>query len=347
MKKIVFFVLGVFLIVASGAAANAADLRVTPVWSGTMHDNVFNFAKRGDEYWAVANFGLLVKRSADASWTRAVKSEGGALLAIAFSPAGDGVAVGQNGVIMEAKPNSQEWTPHDSGIKDRLLGVAVSSRGDFVAVGAFGTILYRAAGSSDWKKVELPATNTDAELPHLYDAFFVTDDDAIVVGENQTLIELSKGTAATQIRLGQSAKPGEAANAETGAVTPSLFAIVYCDDTLIATGQRGVLLTKPLAPENKGKDAGSKGLLADWQLSTIDGNPDIYGLACLPTGTLVGVSNNGVILSATRHGAAFDWQRHSVGTSAEWLSAAAVINNNSVYVSGPSKILEVSFSDGK
>lgn len=357
MKKIGLLIFGLAFAAASAMPARAADLNVKTGWTGTTHDNIFAFAKRGDQYWAVSNWGLLLKRAGDSPWNKVTKSAGGSLLGIAFSPAGEGVAVGQNGVILEAKPNSDEWSPANSPVKDRLLAVASSSRGDFVAVGAFGTILYRAAGSSDWKKVEMQATSADAELPHVYDAIFVSDDDAVLVGENSLMIELKKGAVAAQVRFGETAKPQAKGKAEeqaggaeeqTGAVTPSLFTITYCDGALVASGQRGMVLTRVLAPEDKGKDVGGKGLLADWQTSSISGNPDLYGLTCLRTGSLVGVSNNGLILTAVRHGSAFEWQPHSVGTSAEWLSSAIPVDNsNSVYVGGPSKILEVSFGDGK
>lgn len=353
MNKIGLLILGLALVAASAGPARAGDLNVKTVWSGTTHDNIFAFAKRGDEYWAVSNWGLLLRRGSEASYTKAVKSDGGALLGIAFSPAGDGIAVGQNGVILEAKPNSEQWSPIASPTKDRLLGVASSSRGDFVAVGAFGTILYRAAGSSDWKKVEMQTASADAELPHVYDAIFVSDDDAILVGENSTMIDLKNGAIAAQIRVGEKppgqdkGKPeAQGGEEQTGTVTPSLFTITYCDGALVATGQRGLVMTRMLAPETKGKDVAGKGLLSDWQTSSISGNPDLYGLTCLPTGSLVGVSNNGLILTASRRGSAFEWQPHSVGTSAEWLSSAIPVDN-SVYVGGPAKILEVSFSDGK
>lgn len=356
MNKIAVLLVALALAAASALPARAGDVNINTVWTGTLHDNIFALAKRGDEYWAVSNWGLLLKRGNEPAFAKATKSDGGALLGIAFSAAGDGVAVGQNGVILEAKPNSDDWSAAASPTKERLLGVACNSRGDFVAVGAFGTILYRPSGASEWKKVEMQATSADAELPHVYDAIFVSDDDAILVGENSTMIDLKQGAIAAQIRIGETPKPqvkgkeptpaqDQGGDEQTGAVTPSLFTITYCDGALVATGQRGLVVTRMLAPENKGKDAG-KGLLADWQTSSINGNPDIYSVTCLPTGTMVGVSNNGLILTASRHGSAFEWQPHSVGTSAEWLSSAIPVDS-SAYVGGPAKILQVSFSNGK
>ncbi|HYA35766.1 MAG TPA: YCF48-related protein [Candidatus Binataceae bacterium] len=336
------------LLMALALASSAfADPDYKTQWSGTSHDNIFAFAKRGDELWACGSFGLLVKRTPDAQWTRVGLELDSALLDIAFSPAGDGVAVGQNGIILEAKPNSQEWTKRDSGVKDRLLGVAANKRGDFIAVGAFGAVVYKAAGTDSWKTINLPAEG-DADLPHLYSALFVSDDDALVVGESETLMTLNKGAGVQQLKLGVPAKGAEGKEAPSTAekVTPSLFALTYCNGMLVAGGQKGLVVRKRIELEGKNADS-AKGLLGDWQSSTIAGTPDIYGLTCTASGTLVAVSNNGVYLTATRNGDDLMWQSHNLGAGAEWLAAVLPFSNDSVLMASPSSVLEVSIGNGK
>lgn len=334
-------------------------------WSGTAHDSVFALARRGDELWAGTSFGLLLKRNSEPEWRTAIETQGRAVLGIGFSPQGDGVAVGQSGLLMDVKPNTERWTIVNSGVKDRLMWVVSNSRGDFLVVGAFGTVLYRPAGGQ-WQKVAVKSAG--GEERHLYSAIFVSDDEALIVGENETLMDFGKGKITQGVELGQppkSSKPGDAGQGDQGqeAVTPSLFAVTYCDGMLVAAGQRGLVLTKVLSTETKSvafaeKRAGAtqgkaevqtNGLLAGWQASGIAGDPDVYGLVCTPTGTLVGVSNNGTIVSGTRQaGTGIEWQTlYAKGLYAPWLSAALPAGDDSFLVAGPANIWEVSLSNGK
>ena len=251
MKKLAFIVFTLCLPALAWAATG--EPLATIQWNGTAHDGVFALARRGDELWAATNFGLLLKRGSK-PWETAVKSNGNALLGIGFSPQGDGIAVGQNGLLMEVKPNSENWKTQNSGVKHRLMWVASNSRGDFLVVGAFGTVLYRAAGSDQWQKVAVKSSQ--GEEPHLYGAFFVSDDEALVVGENESLLDFDKGNIVQQVELGQppasaSSKSSPGGDQGDTVVTPSLFTVTYCDGMLVAAGQRGLVLSKSLAAETK------------------------------------------------------------------------------------------------
>lgn len=362
MKKLALIVLTLCVPVLAWAATSG-QLAASAQWTGTAHDSVFAFAQRGDELWAATNFGLLLKRHSEPDWKTALQTHGAAVLAIGFSPQGNGVAVGQSGLLMEVQPNSARWTTESSGVKHRLMWVTSNSRGDFLVVGAFGTLLYRPAGSTQWQKIVVPSS--EGEEPHLYGAIFVSDDEALIVGENETLVDFDKGKVAQQVELGQPPKSAKPSNPDQdqgqGVVTPSLFGVTYCDGMLVAAGQRGLVLTKSLATEGKaapkakraaGKHAKaeqSNGLLADWQSSEIKGQPDVYGLVCTPTGTLVGVSNNGAVVSGTRQaGAGIEWQTLYVkGLYAPWLSAALPAGDDNFLLAGPGNIWEVSSSNGK
>ncbi len=366
MKKLAFIVFTLCLPALAWAATG--EPLATIQWNGTAHDGVFALARRGDELWAATNFGLLLKRGSK-PWETAVKSNGNALLGIGFSPQGDGIAVGQNGLLMEVKPNSENWKTQNSGVKHRLMWVASNSRGDFLVVGAFGTVLYRAAGSDQWQKVAVKSSQ--GEEPHLYGAFFVSDDEALVVGENESLLDFDKGNIVQQVELGQppasaSSKSSPGGDQGDTVVTPSLFTVTYCDGMLVAAGQRGLVLSKSLAAETKATpkpapkrargrkkpdkaDKQPTGLLADWHSAEISGQPDVYGLACTVGGTLIGVSNNGTIVTGTRQaGTDLAWQTiYAKGLYAPWLSAVLPSGNDNFLVAGPANIWEVSFSNGK
>lgn len=363
MKKLALIVLTLCVPVLAWAAT-PGGLAASAQWTGTAHDNVFALARRGDELWAATNFGLLLKRHSEPQWQTAFQTHGAAVLAIGFSPQGNGVAAGQGGLLMEVPPNSTQWKTDNSGVKHRLMWVASNSRGDFLVVGAFGTVLYRPAGAAQWQKIAVPSSQ--GEEPHLYGAIFVSDDEALIVGENETLIDFDKGKIAQKVELGQPPKSAKPSSSDEGGdqevVTPSLFAVTYCDGMLVAAGQRGLVLTKSLAAEGKAaapkagrpvrkhaKAEQATGLLADWQSSKIKGRHDVYGLVCTPTGTLVGVSNNGAMVSGTRQAnGSIDWQvLYAKGLYAPWLSAALPAGDDDFLVAGPGNIWQVSSSNGK
>jgi hypothetical protein len=364
MKKLALIVLTLCVPVLAWAAT-PAGLAASPQWIGTAHDSVFALARRGDELWAATNFGLLLKRHSEPQWQTAYETHGAAVLAIGFSPQGNGVAAGQSGLLLEVPPNSTQWKADNTGVKHRLMWVASNSRGDFLVVGAFGTVLYRPAGGTQWQKLAVPSS--EGEEPHLYGAIFVSDDEALIVGENETLIDFDKGKIAQKVELGQPPKSAKPSGSDQGSeqsqevVTPSLFAVTYCDGMLVAAGQRGLVLTKTLAAESKatpktGREAGkhakaeqATGLLAGWQSSEIKGQHDVYGLVCTPTGALVGVSNNGAMVSGTRQAnGGINWQvLYAKGLYAPWLSAALPAGDDDFLVAGPGTIWEVSSSNGK
>lgn len=328
------------LLVASGLSgpASAAPFVVMPSWLGTPHDMVFGMTMRGEQTWVVGSFGIMVKRTPQSPWKSISTTGGMAMLGIAFSPSGDGVAVGQSGSLYEVRAGYDTWTRHDIGTTERLFAVAASSKGEFVAVGSFGAIYDRPAGSNDWHQVN--ATWSGGTTPHLYGVMFADDTTAFVVGENETVITVKGGVATDVSDLGQSSKakaPAGNAGAQqeaeaaagiagAGPVEPSFFTIARCGNAIYASGQQGLLAVK------EGN--------ADWRTETIPGKPDLFGLTCTPGGQMVGTSA-GFLIVGTRENNEWSWQvRPVVPVRLDWIATAMPAGPDTLLLAGPAAVWE-------
>ena len=109
----------------------SAHLGFSLQWQLTPHDFAFAVAMRGDQPYAVGNFGILrgMPAGRDRTWAREtpaweqVADTGGeALLGIGFSPDGAGVkAAGQLGLMLGAAADSDNWQPIQSGRATQTL----------------------------------------------------------------------------------------------------------------------------------------------------------------------------------------------------------------------------------
>jgi len=318
-------------------SASAAPLAVMPSWLGTPHDMVFDITMRGEQTWAVGSFGVLVKRTPQSPWKVVSDTGGMAMLGIAFAPSGDGVAVGQAGSLYEVAAGYDTWTRHDVGTTERLFAVAASAKGEFVAAGSFGTILDRPAGSKEWRQVS--TTWSSGTTPHLYGVLFADDTTAIVVGEEETVVTVKGGVATDISDLGQSSKPKVPAGATpmqeaaaaagisgAGPVEPAFFTIAKCGGAIYASGQQGLLAVKQ----------GS----ANWQIQTVPGKPDFFGLTCTPDGQLVGTSA-GFLMVGKRQNNEWSWQeRPVVPVRLDWIASAMPIGPDALLLAGPAAVWE-------
>ncbi len=317
--------------------ASAAPFAVMPSWLGTPHDMVFSVAARGEQIWAGGSFGILVKRTAQSPWKLISDTGGMAMLGIAFAPSGDGVAVGQAGSLYEAATGYDTWTRHDVGTTERLFAVAASAKGEFVATGSFGTILDRPAGSKEWHQVN--TTWSSGTTPHLYGVVFADDTTAYVVGEDEAVVTV-KGGVATDIReLGHMSSPklppgttsmqeAAAAAGISGAapVDPAFFTIARCGGAIYASGQQGLLAIKQ----------GS----ADWQVQTIPGKPDFFGMTCTPDGRLVGTSA-GFLMVGKHQNDEWSWQEMPVvPVRLDWIASAMPVGPDTLLLAGPAAVWE-------
>jgi hypothetical protein len=318
-------------------AASAAPFAVIPSWLGTPHDMVFGLSMRGEQTWAVGSFGILVKRTPESPWKLVSDTGVLAMLAIAFAPNGDGVAVGQAGSLYEVAAGYDTWTRHDVGTTERLFAVAASAKGEFVAAGSFGTILDRPAGSKEWRQVS--TTWSGGTTPHLYGVLFADDTTAIVVGEDETVVTVKGGVATDISDLGQTDKPKVPAGATpmqeaaaaagisgAGPVEPAFFTIAKCGGAIYASGQQGLLAVKQ----------GS----ANWQIQTIPGKPDLFGLTCTPDGQLVGTSA-GFLVVGKRENNEWSWQeRPVVPVRLDWIASAMPVGPDALLLAGPAAVWE-------
>jgi photosystem II stability/assembly factor-like uncharacterized protein len=308
-----------------------------PAWLGTPHDMVFSLSMRGEQTWAVGSFGILVKRTPQSPWKLVSDTGGSAMLGIAFAPSGDGVAVGQAGNLYEVAAGFDTWTRHDVGTTERLFAVASSAKGEFVAVGSFGTILDRPAGSKEWRQVS--TTWNGGTTPHLYSVLFADDTTALVVGEDETVVTVKGGVATDISDLGQSSKPKvpaattpmqEAAAAAgisgAGPVEPAFFTIAKCGGAIYASGQQGLLAIKQGG--------------ANWQIETIPGKPDFFGLTCTPDGQLIGTSA-GFLVVGKRQNNEWVWQqRPVVPVRLDWIASAMPVGPDVLLLAGPAAVWE-------
>jgi hypothetical protein len=315
----------------------AAPFAVMPAWLGTPHDMVFDMAMRGEQTWVVGSFGILVKRTTQSPWKLISDTGGMAMLGIAFTPTGDGVAVGQAGSLYEVATGYDTWTRHDVGTTERLFAVAASAKGEFVAAGSFGTVLDRPAGSKQWHQVN--TTWGGGTTPHLYSVVFADDTTAYVVGEDEAVVTV-KGGIATEIRdLGQGSRPKVPAGATpmqeaaaaagisgAGPVEPAFFTMVKCGSAIYASGQQGLLAVK------QGN--------ADWQIQTIPGKPDFFGMTCTPDGRLVGTSAGFLMVGKNQNGG-WSWQEMPVvPVRLDWIASAMPIGPDALLLAGPAAVWE-------
>ena len=319
-----------------GGSVSAAPFVVMPAWLGTPHDMVFRSLMRGEQTWAVGSFGILVKRTPQSPWKLVSDTGGMAMLGIAFAPSGEGVAVGQAGGLYEVRTGFDSWTRHDVGTTERLFAVAASAKGEFVAAGSFGTILDRPAGSKQWRQVN--TTWNSGTTPHLYGVLFADDNTAIVVGEDETVVTVKGGVATDISDLGQMDKPKVPASATSmqeaavagiagaGPVEPAFFTIAACGGAIYASGQQGLLAVKQGG--------------ANWQILTIPGKPDFFGLACTPDGQLVGTSA-GFLMVGTHRNNEWSWQeRPVVPVRLDWIASAMAVGPDLLLLAGPAAVWE-------
>jgi len=324
-------------------SASAAPFAVRPSWLGTPHDMVFSVTTRGEQIWTVGNFGIMVKRTPQSPWKLISDTGGMAMLGITFAPSGDGVAVGQAGSLYEVSAGYDTWTRHDVGTTERLFAVAASAKGEFVAAGSFGTILDRPAGSKEWHQVN--TTWSGGTTPHLYGVLFA-DDTAYVVGESETVVTVKGGVATENRDLGDIGKPKVPAGATpmqeaaaaagisgAGPVEPAFFTIARCGGAIYASGQQGLLAVKQ----------GS----ADWQIQTIPGKPDFFGMTCTPDGQLVGTSA-GFLMVGKHQNNGWAWQEMPVvPVRLDWIASAVSVGPDALLLAGPAAVWEGQFDGSR
>ena len=90
-----------------------------------------------------------------ATWTPQTSGTTNTLLAVAFTDANNGTAVGQIGVILKTTNGGATWTRQESGTNQDLYNVAFTSTDMETAVGGFGAILRTASSTTNTCPISL------------------------------------------------------------------------------------------------------------------------------------------------------------------------------------------------
>jgi hypothetical protein len=111
-----------------------------------------------------------------------------------------------------------------------------------------------------------------------------------------------------------------------GPVEPAFFTMVKCGGAIYASGQQGLLAVK------QGR--------ADWQVQTIPGKPDFFGMTCTPDGRLVGTSAGFLMVGKYQSGG-WSWQEMPVvPVRLDWIASAMPIGPDALLLAGPAAVWE-------
>lgn len=325
---------------ASASSATEPGLKFLPAWTSTSHDFAYAVAVRGEQAYIAGSFGVLRETpgcreqggaakarpnpGSKCSWAKVADGQGLAVLGIAFSPAGEGIAVGQSGLMLRAEGGSDDWQSVKLGIKRRLFAVTASSSGAFLVAGELGTLLYRPPGGQ-FAPVKTKWQGYSA--PNFYGATFIGPDTALVVGEDGWVLTVKNGVLGDAISTARE----------------SLYSVTGCGDRYYSVGEQGLVES---AHEGAAKN-GATGIT--WRPSRVPGTPDLYSLACFDHNALVAVGAGALFRAASLTDNPV-WQMvlPPVNARAPWyVDIVAVHSDPGALLAGPGGVWEVKLPNGK
>lgn len=121
------------------------------------------------------------------SWNTLSSPASSALLGIAFADSNKGIAVGQNGTILNTSDGGNTWTLRSGGTSAHLHGLAVVNALVASAVGDAGTILRTTDGGNTW------FTQPSGINTALFEVSFTDENTGTTVGENGTILRTTNG----------------------------------------------------------------------------------------------------------------------------------------------------------
>lgn len=337
-----FFIVMTFLLLFTGispqlVSANSPDpLDGWTIRSPLPTGQALNGVSFGNgTFVAVGASGTILTSSNGTSWTSQTPSPAFLPLGVSF---GNGifVAVGASGKILTSS-NGTVWTSGTSGTTKNLYAVSFG-KNTFVAVGESGTILTSGDGMS-W------TGRTSGTIQQLQGVSFENGTSFVAVGFNGTILTSSDGTNwASRSPNGQalfgtghfvavgnvgaiwiSSNNGVSWTSSTSGTTQTLNGVTYGNDTYVAVGNVGTILTS------------SNG--TDWTTRTSGTTQGLKGVT-YGNNTFVAVGGGGTILISSD---GTSWTSPNSGTVAHLLGVAYG-NNTFVAVGNGAKIL--TSSDG-
>lgn len=142
--------------------------------------SVFNRGAKPSSY-------LLRTGDGGKTWEKVDFSGGGAdrVLRIFFNSKGVGVAVGEDGVIYEYRPDRGTWDRQAHAFRNLLLGGMFNDDGTATIVGGGGSILFSDDGGSSWE----PANVSGNPSGRMYAVFFVSRSSGWIAGAGGTVMQ--------------------------------------------------------------------------------------------------------------------------------------------------------------
>ena len=113
--------------------------------------------------------------------------QGNALLAVSFTDATTGTAVGVSGTIVRTTDGGTTWITQRSGTTETLVDVSFTDANNGTAVGAAGTIVRTTDGGTTWE------TQRGGAREWLYGVSFTDANNGTVVGGHGTILRTTDG----------------------------------------------------------------------------------------------------------------------------------------------------------
>lgn len=229
------------------------------------------------------------------------------LVAVRFSSATEGWAVGHDSVILHSVDGGASWQRQFDGRRDPaagdkpLLDICFDGQGHGFAVGAFGLLLRSDDGGRNWRHWESHSDNPQGL--HL-NAIRAVGDALYIVGEQGLLLRRSAD--------------GERFAALAAPYKGSYFGLTGKGATLVVFGLRGTALHSD--------DGG-----ASWRRSVTGSQIGLIDGTVLDDGSVLLLSQSGELLRSHDHGATFQLLR---GVPAGPASAVLVQGNGQLLIAG-------------
>lgn len=181
----------------AGEEKEDGRLKLTPL--DGLNDVIFV----GEKGWVVGTFGLILHSSdGGKSWQeQASGMVDRALLGVDFLDPYHGWVVGQDGTFLRTENGGKNWEVREVGTQSTLLKVKFVSLQRGCVVGEFGTLWVTQNGGEVWSRVvfdweralpEVTAKYGHVE-PHLYDIFFLNEEEGWIVGEYALILHTQNG----------------------------------------------------------------------------------------------------------------------------------------------------------
>lgn len=187
----------------------------------------------------VGQMGTVLVMSPDGKWTKQNSGTKNRLFNVDVNAAGDAVAVGAYGTIIQSTDGGKSWSSiapswqgyTKYGDQPHLYAVNVDKSGLITVAGELGLIIQSADGGKTWKTLHKGNEDTNVGVSSLFAMQFLPDGVGYAVGQNGAILQ-TKDNGATWTKL------------DSG--THSILLGVHADPngTIYVTGMHDMLVSK-------------------------------------------------------------------------------------------------------